>query len=222
MELNEIMQEVPSGAIRPCGKGLYIVMVRTAFGDISAELLNSLNKIVQDLGLSGMRVTAQQRMQLINVPEDKLKEVVDRLGQVVGDISKYPVGACAGIKLCRFGVQDSTAMAEKLEEFLNAFELPSKLKSGVSGCSMSCGESYVRDVGLVGTKKGWTVLFGGNAGKGARKADTLAEGVSDEQAFEIIGKALDFYRENAKKKERTARFVERVGIDAVMEAVNRS
>jgi len=221
MEPKEVMKQFPTGAVRPCGKGLYSVMARTPMGEVSSELLNTINTIVRELGLPGVRVTGKQRVQLLSVPEEKLKEVVEQLGEV-GDSCKYYVGACAGMKVCRLGVQDSTAMALRLEEFLNTYDLPSKLKSGVSGCSMSCGESYVRDIGLVGTKKGWTVLFGGNAGMGERKADTLAEGVSDDRALEIIGKALDFYRKNAKKKERTARFVERVGTDAVLEVVNAS
>ncbi len=84
---------------------------------------------------------------------------------------------------------------------------------------MCCSESLVRDVGLIGKKKGWTVFFGGNAGKRVREADILAEDVSGEKALEILGRALEFYSENAKAKERTARFVERVGIDVVKEAV---
>ena len=107
----------------------------------------------------------------------------------------------------------------KLEKFLNGFDLPTKLKAGVAGCSMCCSESLVRDVGLIGKKHGWTVAFGGNAGKRVREADILAENVSEETAFDIIHKALDFYSKNAKVKERTARFVRRVGIDAVKEAV---
>ena len=57
------------------------------------------------------------------------------------------------------------------------------------------------------------------AAGGARRGDVLAVDLSREEAFAVIGKALDFYAENARKKERTARFVERVGIDAVKAAI---
>jgi NAD(P)H-nitrite reductase large subunit len=99
------------------------------------------------------------------------------------------------------------------------FSLPAKLKTGVSGCPMCCAESLVRDVGLFGRKHGWTVAFGGNGGKRVRQGDILAENVSEEEAFQIIRRALAFYAEHGKRKERTARFVERVGVEAVREAV---
>jgi len=200
---------------------MYSLIARTTLGDVSAEQLNVINNVVQEFGLPGLRVTGRQQVQLLNIPEDKLKAVVECIGEV-GTSSKYFVQACPGSKGCRLGVQDSMEMGRRLEKFLNSYTLPSKLKSSVSGCSMSCAESYVRDVGMVGTAKGWTVLFGGNAGKGVRKGDILATGVDGEEALKIISKALYFYAENAKKKERTARFVDRVGIEAVLEAVNAS
>jgi NAD(P)H-nitrite reductase large subunit len=221
MEIQEFIATLPNGACRPCGKGMYSLVARTTLGDVSAEQLNVINDVVQEFGLPGLRVTGRQQVQLLNIPQDKLKAVVERIGEV-GTSSKYFVQACPGSKACRLGVQDSMAMGRKLEKLLNSYTLPSKLKSSVSGCSMSCAESYVRDVGLVGSAKGWTVLFGGNAGKGVRKGDVLATGVDGEEAFKIIGKALYFYAENTKKKERTARFVDRVGIEAVLEAVNAS
>lgn len=214
------MKNLPKGAVASRGDGLYSLMARTPLGDVPAETLNTINAVVQEFDLPGVRVTGRQRIQLLGIPEEKLEAVVERLGEV-GEVCKYFVQACVGNTACKFGMQNSLEMGGRLEEFLNDFSLPCKLKSGVSGCSMSCAESYVRDVGLVGKKSGWTVVFGGNAGKGVRKADTLAENVAPDEALKIIGKALDFYRENAKKRERTARFVERVGIEAVMEAVNR-
>lgn len=221
MQEHNMSKSFPAGVVPSREKGIYSIMTRTPLGDVSADKLNTINGVVQEFGLPGVRVTGRQRIQILGVPEDKVQAIVERLGEV-GEACKYFVQACPGSTPCRFGIQDSLEMGAMLETFLNTYSLPTKLKSGVSGCSMSCAESYVRDVGMVGTAKGWTVLFGGNAGKGVRKADVLAQGVSPEDGLEIIGRALDFYAENAKKKERTARFVERVGIAAVMEAVNAS
>lgn len=193
-------------------------MARTPLGAVSPSLFNRINEVVQEYHLPGVRITGKQQLEIQGVQECDLQAVIERVGEV-GDSCKYFVQACAGSTSCRLGVQDSLELAQRLETFLNTFELPAKLKSSVAGCSMSCAESYVRDIGLVGKVNGWTVVFGGNAGKRVRKADVLAENVSAELAFEIIGKALDFYSENAKKKERTARFVERVGIEAVKKVV---
>jgi NAD(P)H-nitrite reductase large subunit len=214
----KLIEELPKGAIVQRGGGVYSITPRMPLGQITPDQLNSINSVVQEFNLSGVRVTAGQRLKIQGIPEDKLSAVLDQLGPV-GESCKYYVQACPGTTACRLGMQDSMALGAKLEEFLNGYSLPTKLKTGVAGCSMCCSESLVRDVGLIGKKNGWTVAFGGNAGKHVREADILAEDVSEEKAFEIISKALDFYSENAKTKERTARFVKRVGIDAVKEAV---
>ncbi len=219
MEMKEYIASLPKGACRPMGKGVYFVSPRTPLGEITPEQFDQINSVIKEFNLPAIRLTGFQRLQLRGIPEDKVQAVVERLGEV-GDLCKYIVQGCAGSSGCRLGVQDTREMVLQLEDFVNDFELPTKLKVGVSGCSMSCGESYVRDVGLVGKRAGWTVLFGGNAGKGARKGDVLAEDITLEESLTIIGKALDLYAENAKKKERTARFVERVGIEAVREALS--
>lgn len=218
MNKNKIIEELPKGAVVQRGGGVFSVTPRTPLGQITPEQLNIINSVVRKFNLSGVRVTAGQRLKIQGIPEDKLRHVLAELGPV-GEACKYYVQACPGTTACRLAMQDSMDVGASLEVFLNDFKLPAKLKAGVSGCSMCCSESLVRDVGLIGKKKGWTVFFGGNAGKRVREADILAEDVSGEKALEILGRALEFYSENAKAKERTARFVERVGIDVVKEAV---
>jgi len=218
MKHDALIEEMPKGALAQAGGGLYSVTPRMPLGRITPEQLDIINSVVRDFNLPGVRVTAGQRLKLQGIPKDQVRAVIDRLGPV-GEFCRYYVQACPGSTLCRMGMRDSMAMGERLEGFLNTVELPSKLKTGVSGCSMCCAESYVRDVGLVGRKGGWTVLFGGNAGKRVRKADVLDENASDDEALEIIARVLGFYAREAKSKERTARFVERIGIDAVRRAL---
>lgn len=205
---------LPEGVLAQRQEGLYSVSPRLALGRITPDQLNIINTVVQEFGLPGVRVTAGQRLKLQGIPENRLDEVLLRLGPV-GEFCKYYVQACPGITSCRLAMQDSMDMGARLEEFLNAFTLPAKVKAGVSGCSMCCSESYVRDIGLVGKKQGWTVIFGGNAGKRVRVGDVLAEDVSGEEALHVIGQILVRYADDGRKRERTARFVERVGIKTV-------
>ncbi|MBU4263196.1 MAG: hypothetical protein KKC76_15180 [Proteobacteria bacterium] len=50
----------------------------------------------------------------------------------------------------------------------------------------------------------------GNGGGQPRIGDIIAENLSDEQVIELDGGCLDFYRSGARKKERNARFMERI------------
>ena len=84
---------------------------------------------------------------------------------------------------------------------------------------MNCGEGYVKDFGAFGKKAGWTIVFGGNAGAKPRIADVIAESLSTEQAIELAQRCFDYYQSNAKPKERSARFIERIGIEEFKKAV---
>lgn len=213
------MNDLPKGAVAQREGGGYSVTPRMPLGRITPEQLNVINAVVQEYNLPSIRVTAGQRLKIQGIPEDKVREVIDRLGPV-GEFCKYYVQACPGTTACRMGMQDSMAMGGRLESWLNTIDLPCKLKCGVSGCSMCCSESFVRDVGLVGKKHGWTVVFGGNAGKRVRKGDILADNLSDDEAMTVIGAVLEIYSAQANKGERTARFVERVGIETVVEKMS--
>ena len=214
MELNEFIEQLPRRSVKPRSDGTFTVIPRMSQGKLAASQLIAIAGVVEEYGLAGVRLSTGQRVLIDGVPAGILSEVIEKIGPV-GDVHRHNVQACLGTTGCRLGQQDSMALAAELEVFLNEFRFPTKLKSSVSGCSMCCAESMIRDVGLLGKKNGWTVSFGGNGGKRSRQADVLVEDVSKEKAFEIIGRALEFYAANAKTRERTARFVERVGIDAV-------
>ena len=43
--------------------------------------------------------------------------------------------------------------------------------------------------------------------------------MTKEDVIGLIKRCLDYYAANGKKKERTARFIERIGIDTLKQAV---
>ena len=65
----------------------------------------------------------------------------------------------------------------------------------------------------MGKKNGWTISFGGHSGNRARVGDILATDLSDEQAILLITRCIKYYQENARKKERASRFIERMGVE---------
>lgn len=91
-------------------------------------------------------------------------------------------------------------------------ETPHKVKISLSGCTSSCAESAVRDIGLIGTPKGWKMLVGGTCGLQTKKGKLLAKDLSDDQVIDIIGKILQYYKEKNIKK-RMARFIDTIGFD---------
>ena len=210
------------GAILQRDKETYAIVPRSPAGILTAENLEAIAHVVKKYHIPVTKITSGHRLALVGIKKEDIDGVWQDLNMDIGratELCFHYVQACPGTAVCKFGVQDSLGLGMELEKRFYDMEMPAKVKFGVSGCQFSCGESYVRDVGAVGKKKGWTLFFGGNSGNKPRIGDVLAEDVETEALFDMIYKALVYYRDNAKKRERTARFAERVGIDAIKQAV---
>ena len=97
--------------------------------------------------------------------------------------------------------------------------LPSKMKMGVSGCLLSCAEVAVKDIGIMGTPKGWKILVGGNAGARPHLAEFLVETAADEQeVLGVVASIIDWYRKSGREV-RLGRLVEELGINKFREEV---
>jgi len=214
--------EIPRGAILQRDRQTYAIVPRTPVGLITPEILEAISSVVRRYKLPIVKITSGQRIALIGIEREDVDRIWHELRMEVGpaiELCVHYVQACPGTEVCKFGVRDSLGMGLKLENLYVGMELPAKVKIGVSGCPFCCAESFVRDIGLIGKKKGWIVTFGGNSGGRPRIGDVIAEDVEDSEAVDLVRRCLEFYRDHVDKKLRTARFVEKVGIEAVKEAV---
>jgi len=94
---------------------------------------------------------------LVGIKEEDVEKIWKDLGMDMGkatELCVHYVQACPGTSVCRFGVQDSLGLGLEIEKLFVGMELPAKLKIGISGCPMTCGESFVRDLGILGKRTG--------------------------------------------------------------------
>ena len=214
--------EAPRGAILQRDGQTWAIVPRTPVGLITPEVLDALNAVVKKYSIPIVKITSGQRIALVGMKAEQVEDIWKDLGTLVGqaiELCVHFVQACPGTSVCKFGVQDSLGLGLELEKIYVGMELPAKVKMGVSGCPFCCASSLVRDVGVIGKKTGFTVSFGGHPGGKPRVADVVAEDLDKDQVVALVKKLLEFYRDNAKKKERCARFAERLGIDAIKAAV---
>lgn len=207
-----------TGAIRQKDGKTFAVVTRVPGGCVSPEDLERLASVARKYQVPMVKLTSGQRFMLIGVQDTDLAPVFRDLGHLAeketAPCVKY-VQTCLGTETCRYGAQDALGLGAELEERYRGISFPAKIKFGVSGCLRCCGESYVRDVGLVGTTKGWTVIFGGNSGRSASLGTVIAESLSRDDALDLVSRLLEYYREHAEPKERTARFLKRIGMDRI-------
>jgi nitrite reductase (NADH) large subunit len=129
------------------------------------------------------------------------------------------VKTCVGTQHCRFGLGDAITVGIDLERAMEGLHTPHKVKAAVTGCPRNCAEAYVKDIGLVAVEGGWEVYVGGAAGASVRKGDLLATLPDEGEAKRVALAFLQHYREEGDHLERTYGYLERVGLEAVQEAV---
>jgi NAD(P)H-nitrite reductase large subunit len=184
----------------------------------------TLRKIcdVADKYHAELKITSAQRIALMGVKEEDLDAIWAELAQDQGapiGLCVRSVKICPGTTHCKRAVQDSASLGLKIDKIYHAMELPNKMKMGISGCLLSCSESSVKDIGVLGTNKGWRILVGGNAGPRPRLGDLLVDDVPDEEAvLEIVARVVAFYK-NSSQPGRIGKLVEEIGIEAFRAAI---
>jgi nitrite reductase (NADH) large subunit len=171
--------------------------------------------------VSTVKVTGGQRIDLLGIVKEDLPKVWHDLNSG-GLVSGHAYGkalrtvkTCVGSEWCRFGTQDSTAMGIKLERMTWGSWMPHKFKIGVSGCPRNCAEATIKDFGVVAVQSGWELHIAGNGGIKVRATDLLTQVECEEEVIEYAGAYIQLYREEAYYLERTAPWVERVGVSFV-------
>ena len=201
----------------------YLVLPQYQAGLLTPEDLEQLAALARKYRIPKTKITGAQRVAFMGLEPEALEELKAEL-----QIPATPpharnrvhyVQACPGNTWCKFGAGDALSLGEKIGRIELTGPLPYKVKVGVSGCRMCCCESWMRDVGLAAEKKGWRFSFGGNAAGRPRIGDLVAEGLSDDEAVALVAKTLEYYLREATFKTRSARFLERVGIEALKKAV---
>ncbi len=203
--------------------GTYSIVPRV-FGGITNPLqLRTLADVAEKFQIPQVKFTGGSRIDMLGVRKEQLPAVWADLA-AGGFVSGHAYGkavrtvkCCVGSEWCRFGTQDSTALAVRLEKMTWGSWTPHKFKMGVSGCPRNCAEATIKDLGVVAVESGWEIHVGGNGGVKVRATDLLCHVTTEEEVLEYAGAFLQLYREEARYLERTAPWIERVGISYLKE-----
>ncbi len=202
--------------------GTFSVIPRMRGGVTTPDELRRIADVADKYEVPMVKVTGGQRIDLLGVRKENLPAIWEELGMPSGHAyakAVRTVKTCVGTDFCRFGLGNSIGLGIELETAMEGLYTPHKVKSAVTGCPRNCAEAYVKDIGLVAVEGGWEIYVGGAAGATVRKGDLLASVQTPEEAKRLALVFLQHYRENAEYLERTYGYVERVGIDAVRDAV---
>ncbi len=198
--------------------GTFSVIPRMWGGRTTPDELRAIADAAEKFDVGEVHLTGGQRINMLGVKKQDLPAIWSFLSER-GMVSGHAYGkalrtvkTCVGAEWCRFGTQDSTGLGIKLEELTWGSWMPHKFKMAVSGCPRNCAEATIKDFGVVCIDSGYELHVGGNGGVMLRATDVLCRVGSEEEVLEYAAAFTQLYREDAHYLERTAPWVERVGL----------
>ena len=183
-------------------------------GIIQPDKLRRIADVAEKYG-SVLKITSAQRIAIVGIQEHNIDNAWEELemkpGAAIG-LCVRSIKICPGTTFCKRGQQDAVGIGLKLDEKYHGMELPFKLKMGVSGCMNSCAEPVIKDIGLMGTSKGFRVYAGGSSGVNPRLGDLIDEELSEEQALELVDRIIVFYK-RINQKKRLGKIIDEIGLN---------
>ncbi|HSI19544.1 MAG TPA: nitrite reductase large subunit NirB [Sphingomonas sp.] len=201
--------------------GTYSVVPRMWGGITTPGELRAIADVVEKYDAPMVKVTGGQRLDIFGIKKEDLPAVwadLNAAGMVSGHAygkALRTVKTCVGSEWCRFGTQDSTGLGVKIERMSWGSWMPHKFKIAVSGCPRNCAEATIKDFGVVCVDSGYELHVGGNGGIKVRATDFLCKVATEQEAMDYCAAFIQLYREEARYLERTAPWIERVGVEFI-------
>jgi sulfite reductase (ferredoxin) len=127
-------------------------------GRLSGEQLIQLADLAEEFGDGHLRATIMQNIIVANVLNARTHEVVERLNQIGLQVEVSPFWrgaiACTGTEFCKLAIAETKAFSKwlvsEMEDRIPGFD--QQIRLHVTGCTNSCGQSWIADIGLEGKK----------------------------------------------------------------------
>jgi sulfite reductase (ferredoxin) len=194
-------------------------------GRISGRLLTTVAELSERYGTGRVRATAQQKLVILDVPDEKVEALVSELAlhdlQVRPSAFRRGTMACTGLEFCKLAIVETKASAQELftelEKRLPDFDEPVAIN--VNGCPNSCARFQTADIGFKGSMvrddagemvEGYQVHLGGHLGvEAAFGRKFRGHKVTKAETADYCERVLRGYLEHREPGERFAAYVAR-------------
>jgi sulfite reductase (ferredoxin) len=163
--------------------GLNAIGVAAIAGRVSGTILSAVADLAERAGSDRIRFTPYQKLVILDIPDDKLDEVIaglDALGlQSNPSHWRRNLMACTGIEFCKLSFAETRVKAQtlvpelekRLDDINSQLDVP--VTVNINGCPNSCARIQVADIGFKGqmvddgdgnSVEGFQVHLGGSLG----------------------------------------------------------
>ena len=224
------------GFLRQKQEGFFILRARMAHGVFRKEHLDKLARISARYGRGFVHATTRQG---IEVPFIQFSDI-DRVECEIRDAGietgtsgprMRTTTCCPGSNWCKSGLIDTFRLYDRIEVELGircGLDLAHKFKIAISGCPNTCTRAQASEIGIHGEidptsqqkRAGYAVYLGGCGGRTPRMGFKLPKNFSEDQVLALIPKVVEFYRRQAKPRQRLALLIEEYGKEKFLEELS--
>ncbi|HKT19265.1 MAG TPA: nitrite/sulfite reductase [Stellaceae bacterium] len=197
-------------------------------GDISAEQMEVVADLADELSFGEARVAYEQNMVLPHVRRDKLFGLWQRLDAAgLGTSNKDLVTdiiCCPGLDYCGLATARSIPVAQRIAKHMAAKEdAIGSFNIKMSGCINACGHHHLGHIGILGVDKNgeevYQITLGGDAGHNAAIGTIIGPAVKSDDVPAAIDTLIGVYLRLRQDGERFPETYRRVGQAPFKEAL---
>ena len=158
----------------------------------------------------------------LEVPLEKREEIKDQLER--SGLEVYPTGfvtkSLIACNFCKGAEEAGLEVAQKLNHSIAGIETPMPLKIGYAGCALGTSEPLLKDISVVKMRNTYNIFVGGEP-KGLKTsiAQSLVSGLTEDQVIPVVTSLINYYKANAKGKEKFRKFIDRVSMEMLQQHV---
>ena len=138
--------------------GLFYVGASVLRGRVSPDQMRAAADLAERLAGGELRTTNMQNLLVVNVPKANVERLARGLEGAGLRVAASPFWrgaiACTGTEFCKLAITETKGftqwLVDELEERVPGFD--QQLKLNVTGCTNSCGQHWIADIGLEGKK----------------------------------------------------------------------
>ncbi|MFH1063368.1 MAG: hypothetical protein V1747_10885 [Candidatus Omnitrophota bacterium] len=227
------------GFLKSRAEGEYVLRTRMPAGNYSSSHLKILSNIADTYGRGFVHLTVRQGIEIPHIKYediDNVEFIVKQSGMQQGTSGSRlrATTSCPGNNWCKRGLINTFAFVDTLENehgISCAMDLPHKFKIAIAGCPNLCTRGQSSEIGVFGQvdlnaqdaskRIGYGIYVGGCGGKNPRQGIKLQKIFGQEDLLRVVEKVIEFYKANAKPKQRLGELIEQLGNEKFLQAIGQ-